>query len=96
MSAKIKATRLFIALFVLFSVIYYEIVTASKSEKKGALLELRDIKRKLVKSSDEDEIAELLKESDRLYATCKDDAVNMYNAFFVIEILSMLNLTYMT
>jgi len=48
---------MFIAIFVLFSVIYYEIVTATASEKKGALIELRDIKRKLVKSSDEDEIS---------------------------------------
>ena len=86
---------MFIAIFVLVSVIYYEIVTDSVSVQKAALVKLRDIKRKLVKSSDEDEISTLVPESDRLYLHAKDDAENMYNAFFMIEVLSFLNLSYM-
>ena len=40
MNAKIKANRLFIAIFVTFSVIYYEIVTATASDKREDLLRL--------------------------------------------------------
>ena len=45
MNAKIKATRLFIAIFVLFSVVYYEIVTAMASENKSRLIELGEIRK---------------------------------------------------
>jgi len=64
MNAKIKATRLFIAMFVLFSVIYYEIVTATASENKATLIELRGIRKQLVLASEEDEIINLLARSN--------------------------------
>ena len=95
MNAKIKATRLFIAMFVLFSVIYYEIVTATASENKATLIELRGIRKQLVLASEEDEIINLLARSNQLYDQCKGDAERLYDAFKVIEILSFLNLTYM-
>ena len=44
MNAKIKANRLFIAIFVTFSVVYYEIVTATASDKKDDLLMLSKYK----------------------------------------------------
>ena len=45
MNAKIKANRQFIAIFVLFSVIYYEIVTSTASDTKGSLVQLKDLKK---------------------------------------------------
>ena len=67
MNAKIKANRLFMAIFVTFSVVYYEIVTATASEKRGDLVRLNDFKNELLVAYEEEEIRRLISLSDEVY-----------------------------
>ena len=55
------------AIFVTFSVVYYEIVTATASEKRGDLLRLNDFKNEILMAYEEEEIRRLIALSDEVY-----------------------------
>ena len=82
-------------MFVFFSIVYYEIVIGIASAEKGNLRELSGIKKEIGKLSDQAAIQEMVKKSDDLYESIADDAVSIYNAFIIIELLSFFNMTFL-
>jgi len=56
---------------------------------------MAEIEKVLINSGNLTEINLLLDEGDRLYETIKDDADTLYRAFLVIQVLCILNLTFL-
>jgi len=67
MNTKIKAIGVFIAMFTIFSIVYYEVVIETVSVKKPILYQLRDVGAELATCSDATVIRELTQKSDELF-----------------------------
>jgi len=76
-------------------VVYYEIVIQIAAEKKPILKQIIAIHKVLVKASNEVEILELLEKSDTLYESIEPSAESLHSAFLMIEILCLMNLTFL-
>lgn len=95
MNARIKAIGFLGAIYVLTTCVFYEIVIQSVSTKQPVLLELIDIGEILKKSGNLTEINILLGETQELYSSIESEASTLYSAFVVIEVLSILNFTFL-
>ena len=78
MAAKITAKGYIVLLYVIFSVIYYEIVIQLVSVKKPILIHVSELGHMLTHSNDENEILRLLEECNTLYKTIEKDAISLY------------------
>ena len=84
MSAKIKSLGFIVLIFVAWSVVYYEIVIGTVSERKDILFNLKEYRKQLATASSEAEVIQLLESSDKEYLLIVEDADILFNAFVVV------------
>ena len=95
MNAKIKALGGVVVMFVIFSVIEFELVIQVVSVKKPILSSINSIHHKLVLSHDEHEILDYIHQCDELFDNVKNYTDELYSSFLTIEIICTLNLTFL-
>jgi len=81
MDARIQAQGIIMVLYVIFTVVYYEIVIDLVAAKKPVLLRLQHIKNLLLKDRNEEDILRHIEESNTLLASFGTNVDSLYNSF---------------
>lgn len=95
MNARIKATGILGFLFFVVSVIYYEFVIQIVTNRRPGYLKIKEYRDVLLTSSNEQQILETLEKVNGLSKSMENETLALYNEFSVIQILCILNLTYL-
>ena len=95
MNAKIRSLGVVVFIFVTWSIIYYEIVIETVSSKRQNLELLNTKREQLLALDDEVAIRRILREADDIYSIVGPEAEPLYSAFGIIQILCLMNLTFL-
>ena len=94
LNARILGVGVTLISFLLFTCIFFQIVIDNVTTKKPYMLQLKEYHHELVHSANDTHIEIMLAASDEIFEVLGDSAATLYNAFGIVKILCILNLSF--